>query len=145
MFEELKQRHVYKKPDEEVIIYAKACINDSGGYHPRWTSDGDITSFFDYFKNRKFCCDSLKRHCDKKEYVDTNTFIEYDRTMRMHFIGGCEIFHCPFCGTRFLKGLSSEWNDTVVEEFGEEYLSEPLINSLPEEFKTDEWWIKRGL
>ncbi|MDR1366830.1 MAG: hypothetical protein LBJ13_02910 [Puniceicoccales bacterium] len=72
--------------------------------------------------------------------------------------------YCPFCGTEFPPDLAEKWAQVIVEELGPEYLIEfeihylklttknyvpdpdlPEAKPLPEEFKTDEWWKKRGL
>jgi hypothetical protein len=76
--------------------------------------------------------------------------------------------YCPFCGTKFPPDLVEKWSDVIWEELGPEYLIEseaeaqkflckyqgreyipdpdlPKAKPLPEEFKTDEWWKKRGL
>jgi DNA-directed RNA polymerase subunit N (RpoN/RPB10) len=57
--------------------------------------------------------------------------------------------YCPFCG----KSLKSKYDlflSTIKEELGIDTESEDcgiseVCKSLPEEFKTDEWWKKRGL
>jgi hypothetical protein len=76
--------------------------------------------------------------------------------------------YCPFCGTKFPPDLGDKWSAVIWEELGPEYLIEsqaefqkllckhqgkeyvsdpdlPKAKPLPEEFKTDEWWKKRGL
>jgi hypothetical protein len=61
------------------------------------------------------------------------------------------IEYCPFCGTELPKELSLEYDETVFESFGQNGME--LINGeffpsspeLPDEFKSDEWWKKRGL
>jgi hypothetical protein len=76
--------------------------------------------------------------------------------------------YCPFCGTKFPPHLAEEWSEVIFEELGPEYLIEseavfqksvckrqgreyvpdpdfPKAKPLPAEFKTDEWWKKRGL
>jgi hypothetical protein len=76
--------------------------------------------------------------------------------------------YCPFCGKKFPPDLVEKWSDVIWEELGPEYLIEseaeaqkslcefqereyvpdldlPEAKPLPEEFKTDEWWKKRGL
>jgi hypothetical protein len=76
--------------------------------------------------------------------------------------------YCPFCGAEFPSDLGEKWSDVIWEELGPEYLIEsraafqkllckhqgkeyipdpdlPKAKPLPKEFKTDEWWKKRGL
>ncbi|NQY42017.1 MAG: hypothetical protein HRT87_01565 [Legionellales bacterium] len=52
-----------------------------------------------------------------------------------------KIEHCPWCGKKLPKDLRDEWYNTLVD-LG---YNEPYERKIPEEFKTDEWWIKRGL
>ena len=58
---------------------------------------------------------------------------------------------CPFCGNRLPdEGLIEDaWYTCLENEFGLSYDPkdnwEQFFESVPEEFKTDEWWIKRGL
>jgi hypothetical protein len=49
------------------------------------------------------------------------------------------LVYCPFCGKKLPKDLVDEHFDAVRDNTGK-----PL-DPLPEEFKTDEWWRKRGL
>jgi hypothetical protein len=49
------------------------------------------------------------------------------------------LVYCPFCGKKLPKDLCDEHFDAVRDDTGK-----PL-DPLPEEFKTDEWWKKRGL
>jgi hypothetical protein len=47
--------------------------------------------------------------------------------------------YCPFCGKKLPEDLVDEHFDAIRDEIGK-----PLA-PIPEEFKTDEWWRKRGL
>jgi len=63
---------------------------------------------------------------------------------RMVAVQGIE--HCPWCGRKLPKDLRDEWFEMLKKEYNlddpRSKGQEPLI---PEEFKTDEWWKKRGL
>ena len=63
--------------------------------------------------------------------------------------GGLQgIYYCPWCGAKLPKDLRDEFFDIFYDELkftpkkGLGILETP---GLPEEFKTDEWWKKRGL
>lgn len=56
-----------------------------------------------------------------------------------------EICFCPRCGTKFPHELGDEWYEILQEEYGIEDPMDEDAHRLPEEFKTDEWWKKRGL
>lgn len=55
--------------------------------------------------------------------------------------------YCPCCGEALPQSLRKEFFETLENEFSVvtdigEYKKEKII---PPEFKTDEWWKKRGL
>jgi hypothetical protein len=49
--------------------------------------------------------------------------------------------YCPFCCKKLPEDLVDAHFDAIRDENGD---GRPL-DPLPEEFKTDEWWKKRGL
>ena len=55
------------------------------------------------------------------------------------------IEHCPWCGKTLPKSLRDEWFSILEKEYN---LDDPYYKEqeklIPEEFHTDEWWIKRG-
>jgi hypothetical protein len=53
--------------------------------------------------------------------------------------------YCPWCGVEFPKTLGDEWMDTVRDELGLEDPADDDRDKVTEEFRTDEWWKKRGL
>ena len=56
------------------------------------------------------------------------------------------IKYCPWCGAKLPKELSDEWFKILEKEYGIECpLSNEEKHKIPKEFKTDEWWKKRGL
>ncbi len=90
-----------------------------------------------------YCCKELEQHLREKEVG-----IVYDRTSRWYGIkildGGSSsqtIHYCPWCGTKLPKDLSDELGKIVFEELELDGFDDPR---LPEEFKSDEWWKKRG-
>lgn len=56
------------------------------------------------------------------------------------------IYYCPWCGAKLPKSLGDEFYDILEREYnmspGFDIQSDPNI---PQEFKSDEWWRKRGL
>ncbi len=93
----------------------------------------------------KFCCEDMESCVNDKDWV-----IEYYPSSRGYVIScrdqvALEMKYCLFCGTKLPESLEDELNDILVEELGIEdpdYGDDPRI---PAEFKTDEWWKKRGL
>ena len=52
--------------------------------------------------------------------------------------------YCPFCGVELPKSLLDEYCDELEKAVGKEYC-DIKEDEIPEEFKSDEWWKKRGL
>lgn len=53
---------------------------------------------------------------------------------------------CPYCNTELPKSLLSEWRRITEGELGVYDMPyEARLDKIPEEFRTEEWWVKRGL
>lgn len=56
------------------------------------------------------------------------------------------LFYCPWCAQKLPKDLRDEFFEILEKEYGiEEDLNIFKNPHLPEEFKSDAWWKKRGL
>ena len=97
----------------------------------------------------KFCCEYMKNE------IEVN-FIEYDEVCRDFSLRADEkcledaftlapIWYCPWCGTKLPKELGDEWMDTLYNEYGIQRPNFEDADKVPEEFKSDKWWKKRGL
>ena len=109
-------------------------------------------SMNDYIKKNKeiesedFCCHNMNY------YVKKNKEIQYDSSIRKFFMiiddpDGTHqlLFFCPWCGSKLPEVLEEEWGDILEKEYG---IKDPCWDEehlVPKEFKTDEWWKKRGL
>jgi hypothetical protein len=98
----------------------------------------------------------MKLHAERNINDDRGKCVDYDPTERffsVYYAGnkgeGTHIPYCPFCGSKLPKLLVDERWDTILRELGPDYLPDddnnPPKKELPEEFRTDEWWKKRGL
>lgn len=112
----------------------------------------------------EFCCGTMRlqiKYFENKElniYETPRSMIWYNRVERkyliFHYSGnwnnitGITIDYCPFCGTKLPKELEDEDMEIILrKEYGwtdDDCWGHPR-RDLPEEFKTDEWWKKRGL
>ena len=110
---------------------------------------------------KEVCCKRMWKEIESfnNEILNTDGTLEstiwYEETTRTYHIlsfkrpGDCEgwpIDYCPFCGAKLPTQLDPE--DYILQEYGEDYLrytSDPEYKAPPEEFKSDEWWKKRGL
>ena len=112
-------------------------------------------------KRTEVCCDRMWKEVESfnNEILNTDGTLEstiwYEENTRTYHLlslkqpGNCEgwpIYYCPFCGAKLPIRLDPD--DCILEEYGEDYLrynNDPKYKAPPEEFKTDEWWKKRGL
>ena len=93
----------------------------------------------------KHCCKHMETYLP-----DTRTNIKYNSIFREYYIKSQKalyIDNCPWCGTRLPNDLRTKFIDILEHEYGIE--TDVLrcwdIADLPAEFRTDEWWKKRGL
>jgi uncharacterized protein DUF6980 len=100
----------------------------------------------------------MKHCCTQMLYAleDGRVQIQYSPRTRCYMIpllykgkwdGGYScIDYCPWCGKKLPEYLGQKFNEIFKQEYGVDFEYEMLTNKeFPEEFKTDEWWKKRGL
>jgi hypothetical protein len=88
------------------------------------------------------CCDQFVFHIKEREKI-----ILYHPACRSYAIRvnkriAQEIAFCPWCGSKLPVNLTNLRGQIVFDEFKLDSFDDPR---LPKEFKTDEWWKKRGL
>ena len=93
--------------------------------------------------------------CSKMDYAiqDPRIPIQYSPVSRSYFLPFITmknvvhpITHCPWCGKEFLKNLYDEYHEILEKEYGlDNYDLDDHPEKIPEEFKSDAWWKKRGL
>ena len=96
----------------------------------------------------KHCCKNMEWYLEENE-VD----IYYEAEFRCYYIGmknGTSavqtIHYCPWCGSKFPANFNDLWFEILEKEYGIECpYDEEEEHKVPAEFKTDEWWKKRGL
>jgi len=97
-----------------------------------------------------YCCFDMDSMLDKSEGQPIYK-IGYYPHMREYFLESiegyiCSIEFCPWCGSQLPKSLCDEWFDTLENEYGLDLPDIPEQNKkITAEFKTDDWWKKRGL
>ena len=93
------------------------------------------------------CCERMDFFL-KEEKVD----IFYYKRWREYAIGmkngtsAVQIIHfCPWCAAKLPESVSDKWFDILESEHGIDTSTGAEKERIPEEFRTDEWWKKRGL
>lgn len=83
--------------------------------------------------------------CCKALYTDlVDGSVVYDKKYNRFYYPYSRVFaFCPNCGTK-LPDFSEEYDDELEKITGKN-LSNITDEEIPEEFKTDEWWKKRGI
>ena len=110
----------------------------------------------EFFKDFKFCCGRMAANVTLEVNLNRGQVITYDPTIRGYSVCVIKqknaispISYCPYCGKKLPSELEDTWVEVIRTEFGRDYFCESdgewFENNLPEEFKTDEWWKKRGL
>ena len=92
------------------------------------------------------CCNEMNLFIE-----NTRDPIKYHLVFRTYYIDYntsniITMEYCPWCGKKFPKELRDEFFDILEEEYQiETDMGEYKETDLPKEFRTDEWWKKRGL
>ena len=95
----------------------------------------------------KHCCDLMA------EFIsDPRISVYYNPVLREYYIPFKRVklaqllFYCPWCSIKLPKVLNEEYFRILYDELNLEPELDVLETpDLPEEFKSDEWWKKRGL
>ena len=92
--------------------------------------------------SHKHCCKEMDFFLNEGKVGISYCDQERLYSINLKSSGGLQaIYYCPWCSSKLPKDLGDEWFDTL-EELGFE---NPYDQEIPKEFKTDEWWKKRGL
>lgn len=113
-------------------------------------------------KNQDFCCGITEDLIIDK--VESDFFdMFYQPFARRHFFSTSvcwgrnspkhtifpewDFEFCLYCGKQLPKSLLDQWLAIVKNDFGVGLTIklEDMLERLPEEFRTDKWWKKRGL
>lgn len=94
---------------------------------------------------------SKEKHCCEQMgflLEEDRVEMKYDSQLREYYIklrnsqAVQGMTFCPWCGEKLPESLRDEFYDIIIDKLG---LGGCYDEKLPEEFKTDEWWKKRGL
>jgi hypothetical protein len=97
-------------------------------------------------KDSHFCCEKMSRAVNIKHIIDYEDYMRnYNLLCHDSDKVVYNIAYCPWCGKDLGKALNWEYFETLAKEYGIEDPDFINFTNVPEEFKTDAWWKKRGL
>lgn len=94
----------------------------------------------------------FKHCCSTMDYIlkEDKVLVKYDPVFREYYIKlrhdtakQC-MFYCPWCAQKLPHSLRDSWFDILQCDYKLQSPREDL-RKIPKEFRTDEWWKKRGL
>ena len=99
----------------------------------------------------QFCCEALEYAVSREEInydeIRGSFWFYFKRYGKSRSYGLHCASYCPYCGAKLHEDLVDELEEILENEYGimlcNVDLNDP--NTLPEEFRSDEWWKKRGL
>jgi hypothetical protein len=103
-------------------------------------------------KSSFYCCNTFWDYVEDGRIKYDPIFREYLFYINNELLEGPGVFgqspciYCPYCGTKIPSSLcvGDEYYDALEEAVGKEFC-DIKEEEIPEEFKSDEWWKKRGL
>jgi len=98
-------------------------------------------------KKGNYCCDLMDTFTR-----DPRVGVSYYPKTRAYYIDLLDgpakqgIFYCPFCGSKLPSSLRDKYFKLLGKKFKiKDPFDEEQTQNISEEFKSDEWWKKRGL
>ena len=99
-----------------------------------------------YFgSNVKTCCKKMHDLLEDDRFpIDMNPILrKYMIPFAWPYSVLYQIDYCPWCGSQ-LRSLDEEYKRILKDEYGIEEVAFDYSN-VPDEFKSEKWWIKRNL
>ena len=96
----------------------------------------------EYLDNYPHCCEQMAFHIQHKERIVRFLITLREYSFKVTDTVGQQLNFCPWCGVQLPKSLRDTWCNILIDEY---HVDSPWDDQIPSEFKTDEWWKKRGL
>lgn len=95
----------------------------------------------------KHCCNFMTKSLEDNRIGINYCSVDRDYSIYCLYSNSqYRIDYCPFCGLKLPSSLVQEYMNILEKEYGiENPYDEVVMENVPEEFKSDEWWKKRGL
>ena len=103
---------------------------------------------------KDFCCDDIHSHLIGPDEDGCEIQLKYFSDIRDYAIpykprkgGGYQLISfCPWCGSKLPSSLDEKMVKILKNEYRYDFVNKSICDyKIPKEFKTDEWWKKRGL
>jgi hypothetical protein len=89
-----------------------------------------------------FCCKEFDFHINEMEQIIVYLPADRSYLIKVNDSVGQEIKYCPWCGNKLPDNLVELRSSIIFDQLKLDGYDDP---NLPPEFRTDEWWKKRGL
>jgi len=97
-------------------------------------------------RHNNHCCELMSKFVNDPK-IGINYIPKYRRySIDLIYLSSTQgIYNCPFCGQKLPFGLTDKYFETLKVEY---QIENPHYDEnrkkIPEEFKSDKWWKKRG-
>lgn len=99
---------------------------------------------------REHCCEQMTRNInDKRAQI---FYLPHYRSYYIEYIYEPEfrarhvLNYCPWCGVKLPEDLTEKYYVSLEKDCGiDSYEAKDHPENIPDEFKTEAWWLKRGL
>ena len=93
----------------------------------------------------KFCCKSMVFTIENYDIIEFEDYFRAYNLLTSSTGIGLKLKFCPFCGKSLGRRLNLEYFSVLNSEYGIDMPDTFSFTNVPEEFKSDKWWRKRGL
>jgi hypothetical protein len=141
-----KMRKIANDPSDELCGYAKYILEEINWFLSREERERIAATMEKKIvpvRREDLCCGDMYEAITNKvvDYYPLcrtyDSLISENRVSQFNF--------CPWCGKKLPSDLTKEFYSILEKQYGVPYPDTDYHTNLPEEFKTDEWWKKRGL
>lgn len=83
---------------------------------------------------------------ERQYIVEYNSSFTNEESGEIACVVASTLSYCPWCGKKLPKDLMDEWQNEIGQKFGiKNALDKEELKKVPQEYMTEEWWVKRGL
>lgn len=92
------------------------------------------------------CCEGMKFFIEEQKIALGYNLVLREYYINLKYVDAVQLIkYCPWCSSKLPESLEESYFLILKNEYGIEFPYTEDADRVPEEFKTDEWWKKRGL